>query len=46
VARSWDVVKEDVEPAQSWSPSMIVSKENLCILSLQYCVIKDTLKRY
>jgi len=46
VAQSWDVVKEDVEPALSWSPSMIVSKENLCILSLHYCAIKDVLKRH
>jgi hypothetical protein len=45
VAQSWVVAKEDVEPAQLWSPSMIVSKENLCILLLHYCVIKDVLKR-
>ena len=38
-------MKEDVEPAQLWSPNMIVSEENLCILSLHDSVIKDVLRR-
>lgn len=46
MAQSWAAAKEDVEPALSWSPSMIVSEENLCILSLHDCVIKEVLKRF